>query len=450
MGATDSNDVVASFSQVDNDIDVSAPGVYVLSTYRNGDNFYNQQGQLDPNYEYESGTSMATPHVSGVASLLKGYNSSLYNDDIEHIIQLSADKIRPNLYTYDSNGWNINVGYGRVNAYKALDMLRSPYVLQHHTVTGGTDEGSTNAYAMAFFGVPGFADGEYVVKRHLVSTQVNYSYMDSVHVWGDGVATIGASQANPNFGMGWCEPASFDGSAAALNTYVYEVYDVAGNFIGWYPSSPSNVQFTYTVIGIPGTPPPLVSISGPTLLNQGQSGTWTANATGGTAPYTYQWQRSSDNNNWTNVGTSSSYTGSSGSTNFWLRVTVTDHNQQTGSAGTWVQINNGGPLTNPFTGDINTNPKPAKFALQPAYPNPFNPTTTIHYALPEQSNVQLTVYNIMGRKVAQLVNVTQLAGYYQQTFNASNLSSGLYIVQLKAIGHSGKNFNQTIKLMLIK
>ncbi len=230
----------------------------------------------------------------------------------------------------------------------------------------------------------------------------------------------------------------------AYNTLGQLVYDTD------VPDVHNNLKIDYTVAGIPGPPPPSVSISGPTLLNEGNMGTWTAEITGGTGPFSYQWARSTDQNNWTNVGTNSSYTGSSGSGNFWLRVTVTDQNQRTTGNGIWVQVNNGGPLTNPFTGTVTANAKPSKFALKPAYPNPFNPTTTIHYALPEQSQVQMTIYNLMGQVVARLVNGAQKAGYYNQTFNASELSSGLYFVRLKAAGHSGKDFIRTIKLMLIK
>ena len=173
--------------------------------------------------------------------------------NIEHIIQLSADKIRPDLYPYDSNGWNINVGYGRVNAYKALNMLRSPYVLQHHTVTGGTDY-SSSSFSATFYGVTGLTDGVYYVEQHEVRKNVSYSYMDNVHVWGDGVATHGWSAANPNFGMGWCEPVGTVGATSAtLHTYVYKVYDVLGHFIGWFPTTPSNAQFAYTVQGVPET-----------------------------------------------------------------------------------------------------------------------------------------------------------------------------------------------------
>lgn len=83
--------------------------------------------------------------------------------------------------------------------------------------------------------------------------------------------------------------------------------------------------------------------------------------------------------------------------------------------------------------------------LEDNYPNPFNPTTNIRYALPKAENITLKVYNMLGREVATLVNQKQSSGYHQVTFDAGNLSSGLYIYQLKTPDHV-----QIRKMLLIK
>ena len=75
---------------------------------------------------------------------------------------------------------------------------------------------------------------------------------------------------------------------------------------------------------------------------------------------------------------------------------------------------------------------PSDFALQPAYPNPFNPSTRIEYSLPEASQVQLSVYNALGRRVKTLVARRQPAGHHQVIFRAGDLSSGLYYYRLRA------------------
>ncbi len=80
------------------------------------------------------------------------------------------------------------------------------------------------------------------------------------------------------------------------------------------------------------------------------------------------------------------------------------------------------------------NNTPTNFELKQNYPNPFNPSTNIEYDLPARSFVQLDVYNILGVKVASLVNGIRSAGAHNVTFSPDNLSSGLYIYQLKAKG----------------
>ena len=88
---------------------------------------------------------------------------------------------------------------------------------------------------------------------------------------------------------------------------------------------------------------------------------------------------------------------------------------------------------------------PTQFSLEQNYPNPFNPTTTITYSIVKSSNVNITVFDAIGREVATLVNQDQSAGNYSVTFDAANLSSGLYFYTLK----SG-NVGMTKKMMLLK
>ncbi|MDA3861918.1 MAG: alpha-amylase family glycosyl hydrolase, partial [Melioribacteraceae bacterium] len=104
--------------------------------------------------------------------------------------------------------------------------------------------------------------------------------------------------------------------------------------------------------------------------------------------------------------------------------------------------------TEPVTVDVNESDNSLvihNFELSQNYPNPFNPTTKITYQIPESVLVSLKVYDILGREVATLVNSVQQTGKYNVTFNANNLSSGIYFYSMRA-----KDFVSTKKLLLLK
>jgi Secretion system C-terminal sorting domain len=88
---------------------------------------------------------------------------------------------------------------------------------------------------------------------------------------------------------------------------------------------------------------------------------------------------------------------------------------------------------------------PTGFKLYQNYPNPFNPTTRIRYEIPEPGNVNLSVYNILGQKVAELVNQFQSAGVYEAAFDASHLASSAYIYILRT-----QNFSIKKKMLLLR
>jgi len=88
---------------------------------------------------------------------------------------------------------------------------------------------------------------------------------------------------------------------------------------------------------------------------------------------------------------------------------------------------------------------PSDFILEQNYPNPFNPTTKIRYSIPEHSSVTLKVFNLLGEEIETLFNGEQSAGVYEATFDASNLSSGIYFYTLQT-----DNFSSSKKMILIK
>ena len=92
---------------------------------------------------------------------------------------------------------------------------------------------------------------------------------------------------------------------------------------------------------------------------------------------------------------------------------------------------------------------PDDYALEAAYPNPFNPQATIRFALPEAADVRLVVYDVVGREVARLAEGEMGAGFHRATFDGSRLASGLYLYRLTARGAEGA-FAETGRMTLVK
>lgn len=93
---------------------------------------------------------------------------------------------------------------------------------------------------------------------------------------------------------------------------------------------------------------------------------------------------------------------------------------------------------------------PLEFVLEQNYPNPFNPTTNILYTVPVKSDVTLEVYNLLGQKIVTLVNEKVEAGKHTAQFNATSMSSGIYLFKLTAIGENGSQFTSSKKMTLLK
>ena len=125
-------------------------------------------------------------------------------------------------------------------------------------------------------------------------------------------------------------------------------------------------------------------------------------------------------------------------------VAFSPHNQDTGwrNPAEWTYTWLGEP-TNVSVEDDNA--VIHRFHLSQNYPNPFNPVTAIDYALPTEGKVMISVYNVLGEKVATLVNETKSAGEYQVKWNAAGYSSGIYFYNIQTA-----DYNQTKKMILMK
>jgi hypothetical protein len=173
-------------------------------------------------------------------------------------------------------------------------------------------------------------------------------------------------------------------------------------------------------------PPPSVTITGPTEMTWHQSGTLTANPSGGSGGYTYVWQyRPGGTGSWTTAGTSQTqgvvFTWTEG---VEFKVTVTSN----GATAEDTHFITYCPTlcTGPIRG------KAPVYAMDDPYPNPFNPTTDLRFSLAEAGPTRLVVYDVTGREVALLVDGTLEAGSHEYRFEASHLPSGVYLARLTA------------------
>lgn len=467
VGASNQIDFTTSFSNLGNHIDVVAPGINYYSTRRN-----NQDGPF-------SGTSGAAPVVSGVAGLIlsqsKDRSLNLTNDDIRNVIRATADKV-------DGMGgqdFTMEYGYGRVNAYKALNLLSSPNIVEHGTKIGGSPTLTWDSHRHVFYrGMGTLAAGVYYgVKQYKVTGQVNFSnYFESPpEVWIRDRTSKGWDYANPNMQTPWFKITNVTNSGFIFETVVYFI---GSNYLGqkinkYYPTTPSDVRVDYTTVGVPGTPPlqpPSITLDAsgihPKLNWNAVSGAnsykvyrGTIQGAPGTVGCSMIWDYWYIGNT-----TSTSYTDNAvfldPNANILICYYATSVNQSgESSPSNTVGTHGIAPLKEDELISAETVSLPIRYAVHENYPNPFNPVTKIRFDIPEPSTVSLIIYDVMGREVRRLVDGAVDPGYHTAAWDARNssgtgVSSGIYIYRFTALPVSGESDKEGIhyvkKMLLAK
>jgi hypothetical protein len=438
-------------------IDVVAPGAQVLSSV---------PGEHDPTgYAIDTGTSMSAAYVSGIASMLLSFDQTLYNDDVEQLIRLSAKDRGP-------AGWDQQYGTGIVSLRNALALLDSPYTLLHRSASGGTPLGPVPIAGQVIYDVPGLASYPHPADRYEVRRAVAFSSLYAIppSVWGRGVATTGFNSDGLNFAVGFAEPVpgSISKTGCTLRTYVYEMFTIPDHSsLGYFPCAPGNVNLAYTVHGIEDHLAPTSTVGAPNggeTVQAGQSATIEWEVTDeylqgvectilldlDTAGGTIVWQvaeglgvdeSGNGSYSWSIPG------GQPGDDSYRIRVIAYDTNNHQG-----VDVSDAYFTINPWSGKGGPPPPPdpceapcmpvswtPNFVtdLLPVSPNPFNPQTRLRFTLAGPDEISLRVYDVHGRLVATVVDGVRQQGLHEIPWNGRDsagrpLPSGVYFAALNA------------------
>lgn len=195
-----------------------------------------------------------------------------------------------------------------------------------------------------------------------------------------------------------------------------------------------------------------VTISVPGQLMWKQKYTYPANTSGGSDDnISYQWYRKYQGSSyWYTLGTASTQLVTMLNKSFYLKVEVSSGNESSEYT-KYIQYDNSPPV-----GKTQVEALPEEYSLKNNYPNPFNPFTTIKYDLPENSFVELFIFNLLGREVKSLIHANIEAGFRSITWdskdnNGKPLPSGvyLYLITAKSLT-SEKTFSNKKKMVLLK
>jgi hypothetical protein len=470
VGASTEYDTVWDYSTTGDHIDVVAPGRHIAILVP------------DDGTDVGFGTSLATPHVAGIASLLLSYKPdsfNLYNDDLGFLIRIAAER-RSGETHWDEIIIDDEFGCGRVNAHNALKLLRPPYRFEHKVSISGPDASVTKVLDNVhgyITGIVGLPSGNYIYDIYKVTKTVWYDkqYVKKPWVWGRGVATtgIGAVEdpSDPVFAVPYIEITDRTKYGFKVSTYVYLLYGCL--YAGFYPADPSNVTYAYSIVGIEDVNPPVCTVIVPNGGEEYVSSERISIGWNVADEYlvgvkcTVSLTHNSGMGPWTVLGSNISvddqgngeftYTIPTSSnprieTHCRIRVTAYDSNNHEGSdmsdSDFTIEYRKK-PDSEPIPNQGGEIP-PANYLNAPI-PNPFNPYTEIHFGVKEPSPVSLHIYDVHGRLVRTFhENEHTMPGRYSVQWNGMNdtgnqVVSGIYFVQLRAGEFSGSK-----KMILIR
>ena len=456
VGATTRNDVRASFSQYGSDLDIVAPGEKIATLDISGSAGYSNSGcAATYNADYVSsidGTSFSCPYAAGTMALILSVNRCLTQADARKILELSCDKVSGLCYNstsgHPTSTWNNQMGYGRINAYNAVRYAFSTQINSYSNISG-SDQGANDCngnlcgWVLASGGCSGLAAATYFVYWHRVDANVTYPFTSGATVLG---TSNGFSFSSPNNGNYFMGTSNVTSTSATLYTYVFETYNLLGQFLGWVPTAPQNIRFNYSVLSILDQDLYFQNQTVSTgtevhnAMNKIEMGSNVTNAVPvgnyiieGDANITFHAG---------NVGIMKSGTiirpGPGGSVRMYVDPFFTCTQYPMGK----MANNNGGfpPVINDYEvmkQESKSSPLIDKedFALN-IFPNPTAENLTIEYSITKSEFVEITLHDNCGRPLYKLKNKSvHEAGTYQIKLDGINLPSGTYYCILKQDSH---------------
>lgn len=467
VGAFNHDGNKSDFSSYGSGMDLLAPGGNRSGPP--GRDIYSTYGRTGNQYAYLRGTSMAAPHVSGMVGLLDFYNQlPPYGDNFAAVICSTADDIY-------SDGYDDLSGYGRLNARAALDFISRPNRIYTCDAAGGTPyvvDPDPPVQSWYFLGTRVLTDHIYFAKQYEVRYDANYLACDcqpplidplneTPATWGLDPWTHGWSGANPNGGVRWADVVNSDEMGLTLRTFVYEVWAVNGAYLGFFPNPASECTFSFSMLA-DGTPQPPTNLTVCPSPDYHPLISWDPSPTSNVYAHKVYRMVHGIEEDWVHIATvpvgNNQYEDTEYSTPHpGPYATWKDDADYTATAvNTYGESDMAPFVTITVVVPARPYPTPSKqaaaveeipedFALSPAYPNPFNALTSIKYALPEDSYVKIEIFNVSGQKIKTLLSEYRPAGYHEVVWDASDISSGIYIYRIEAA-----DFEETKSMTLLK
>ncbi|MDQ7053669.1 MAG: S8 family serine peptidase [candidate division KSB1 bacterium] len=427
-------------------LDVMAPGLNHWTTARLHSGGYRAFG----------GTSAAAPFVSGFAGLIFSVDPNASFEKVEAIIRASGT-------TYPT--WSSSEGYGYIKMRKGLDLLSDPNATEYNwTASGGT----------AINDNQGFVFGSYVYQRYKVTKTVSFpqNFASVPVIWARRNGSTGAvrwpgDETQLYYNYTGIEPGSESATGCQLVTFLYKKYNTLGQFLGWFPTTPSSVTFAYAVLGIPAPSPPpapqnlVIANAG----NIGQNPKLSWDASSGATSYkvcrcagfyqtcNYQVIATTTNTSYTDNEIIISDSNDADD-KFFYYVTAKNSAGESGASNivsTW-----GHTFQKRGTAAEQTD-APQCFALHQNYPNPFNPVTEIRYAMPMAGQVTMAVFNLAGHRGRTLVQGPKPSGNHRVLWDGRDdsgkeLASGIYFyrIQVRPSQPNTNPFEPVKKMTLLR